>query len=109
MSGNVRDIPPERLEEALARLEARTLKEGGGPPDNGDMEPRVRALEDFAQQTRDRLTRIETKLDAFPAVFATKEDLHKAINDQTWKIIGAMITLGTLLSAIVFFIARNVK
>lgn len=76
----------------------------GSPPYDGDMEARVAKLEDSAQETRDRLTRIETRLDAF----ATREDLHKAINDQTWKIIGAVITLGTLLSGIVFFIARNV-
>lgn len=84
---------------------SRELKGRGGPPDNGDMEARVAKLEEFAQQTRDRLTRIETKIDSF----ATKEDLHKAINDQTWKIIGAMITLGTLLSGIVYFVARNVR
>ena len=41
--------------------------------------------------------------------YATREDLHKAINDQTWKIIGTMVTFGTLLSGIVFFIARNVR
>lgn len=87
------------------RAISRELKGGGGPPDNGGMEARLAKLEEFAQQTRDRLTRIETKLDSF----ATKEDLHKAINDQTWKIIGAMITLGTLLSGIVYFVARNVR
>ncbi len=75
------------------------------PPYDGDMEARIKKLEDFSQESRDRLVRIETRLDTF----ASREDLHKAINDQTWKIIGAMITLGTLLSAIVYFIARNVR
>ena len=38
-----------------------------------------------------------------------RSELHKSLNDQTWKIIGTMITFGTLLSAIVYYIARNVK
>ncbi|MDN8617828.1 hypothetical protein [Variovorax ginsengisoli] len=69
------------------------------------MEARVAKLEDFALDTRERLARIETRLDGF----ATREDLHKEIGAQTWRIIGAMVTLGTLLSGIVFFIARNVR
>lgn len=80
------------------------------------MEQRVAKLEALAEKTgerlnaiENRLTSIETKLDGFNNLFATKADLHKAINDQTWKIIGAMITLGSVLSGIVFFIARNVR
>ena len=73
--------------------------------DDGGMEHRLVKLEEFAQATRDRLTRMETRLDSV----ATSHDLHKALNDQTWKIIGAVITLGALLSAAVFFIARNVR
>ncbi|MBI1626024.1 hypothetical protein [Comamonas suwonensis] len=37
-----------------------------------------------------------------------RAELHKSIHDQTWKIIGTFITFGTLLSGIVFYIARNV-
>lgn len=36
---------------------------GGQPPDNDDMEARVSKLEDFAQDTRDRLVRIEMRLE----------------------------------------------
>ena len=61
------------------------------------------------------LARIETKLDAF----ATKEDLariegairadfHKEMTAQTWRIIGAMLTFGSMLTAIVYFVSRNV-
>lgn len=37
--------------------------------------------------------------------FATKEDLYKALQEQTWRMIGA----GTLLVAATFWIARNVS
>lgn len=93
---------------------------GGGGNGDTPLEARVSKLEDAAQDTRDRLVRIETRLETFAATFATKEDLsrvegsiradmHKEFTAQTWRIIGAMITFGTALTAAVFFIARNVK
>lgn len=85
------------------------LNRGGEPPYDDGMEARVAKLEDFAVETRDRLTRIEARLDTFPLLFATKEDLHKEIGAQTWRIVGAMLTFGALLSAAVFFIAKNVQ
>ena len=94
----------------------RQLQLGGEPPDNGNMETRVAKLENIAEKTSERLIRIEAKQDDFAKHYATKEDLallkadvYKAMNEQTWKIIGAMITFGTLLSGIVFYIARNVR
>ena len=68
------------------------------------MEARVAKLEEFAQDTRDRLARIETRMDTF----ATKEDLQRELLAQTWRVIGAMLTFGTLLTGIVYYIARNV-
>lgn len=92
------------------------LRKDGQPPDNGDMEARVAKLESLAEKTSERLVRIEAKQDDFAKHYATKEDLallradvYRAMNEQTWKIIGAMITFGTLLSGIVFYIARNVR
>ena len=78
---------------------------GGGTSDNGPMEARVTKLEDFAQDTRERLTRIEARLDTFPAVFATKEDLHKELHSMTWRIFGACAGL----VAAVYFIAKYVS
>ena len=92
------------------------LQGSGEPPDNGAMEARVAKLESLAEKTSERLIRIEAKQDDFSKHYATKEhlallkaDVYKAMNEQTWKIIGAMITFGTLLSGIVFYIARNVR
>ena len=64
------------------------------------MEARVTALENFAVETRDRLTRIETRLDTF----ATKEDLHRELHAMTWKLFTAV----TALVGIVYWIARNI-
>ena len=84
------------------------------------MEARIIKLEGAAQDTLERLVRIETRLDHFATTFATKEDLskvegsiradmHKEFTTQTWRIIGAMLTFGSMLTAITYFIARNVK
>lgn len=104
--------------DAAARFQ-RQLQTGGEPPDNRDMEARVVRLESLAEKAGERLAAVETRLTRIESKMdqsATKEDmalakadLHKAMNDQTWKVIGAMITFGTLLSGIVFFVARNVR
>jgi hypothetical protein len=83
-------------------------KTSAPPPekvDNEGMEVRIKALETFALDARDRLVRLETKID----MAATREDLHKEIGAQTWRIVGAMLTIGAAMSAAVFFIARNVQ
>lgn len=84
------------------------LPTGGEPPYDGDMEARVTKLEAAAQDTRDRLVRIEARMENFESTFATKADLHRELGAQTWRIIGAMLTFGTLLTAATFFIARNI-
>lgn len=90
--------------------------------DNGGMEGRIIKLEEFAQDARERLVRIETRLDAF----ATKEDLaalridlktdaaslrgdlraelHKELHANTWKIIGSQAAL----VALVYFVVKYV-
>jgi tetrahydromethanopterin S-methyltransferase subunit B len=78
------------------------------PPDNSGMEARVTKLEDFAIDTRDRLSRIETRLDTFTTIFATKEDLHKEITASTRWFVGWVTGVGVTLVAAVYFIAKNV-
>jgi hypothetical protein len=68
--------------------------------DDARMEARVSALEQANLDTRDRLTRIETRMDSL----ATKEDLHKETHSQTWRIIG----VAALLVAVVYYFAKYV-
>ena len=64
------------------------------------METRISDLEVFAVDARDRLARIETRLDTF----ATKEDLHRELNGMTWRLLGG----ASALVGIVYWIARTV-
>ena len=84
--------------------------DGSGPPDppNDDMQARVAKLESLAEKTGERLYAIERDLAVLKANAATKEDLHKAINDQTWKLISWTTGLGAALVAVAFYVARNV-
>jgi len=68
------------------------------------MEARVIALEEFAIETRDRLTRIETRLDTF----VTKADLHQELHSMTWKLLGGAMSVASALVGIVYWIARNI-
>ena len=64
------------------------------------METRIIALEEFAVDARDRLARIETRLDTF----ATKADLHRELHGMTWRLFGG----ASALVGIVYWIARNI-
>ncbi len=68
-------------------------------PYDSAMEARLRAVEDS-------IVRIDTKLDAVLPTLATKVDLselradmHKSLNDQTWKFIGFVSAIAALLLA----------
>ncbi|WP_186194447.1 hypothetical protein [Burkholderia gladioli] len=77
---------------------------GGGGNDDG-METRVSALEAANLDTRERLARIETRLD----FVATKDDLHREISAQTWKLVTFVCGFGTALVAATYFLATHAK
>lgn len=76
-----------------------------GNRDDGGMEARISALEAANLETRDRLARIETRLDSV----ATREDLHKEITAQTWRLVTFVCSFGTALVAATYFIAKHVN
>lgn len=80
--------------------------DGGGSGGGGDMlGARVDRLESDMRDVRDRLARIEVRLDWFQSTFALKDDLHKEMNLQTWRIIGAMVAIAGLAVAISRYVA----
>jgi hypothetical protein len=70
------------------------------------MDARVEKLERFAEETRDRLVRIELKQDEFFKHCATKADLTDAKNSIILWVVGAVLfaqvcpALGQLASTI---------
>ncbi|WP_085614955.1 MULTISPECIES: hypothetical protein [unclassified Pseudomonas] len=97
------------LEERFRSIEREQLKHGGGNDGGSGLEKRVEKLENTMTDVQARLVRIESKLD----FIATKADqaelagsIHKAMNEQTWKFIGAATGLAGLFAAISFGLAR---
>jgi hypothetical protein len=76
----------------------------GGGYDDG-MENRVGKLEEFVNDARDRLTRIETRLDQT----ATSAEMHKAMTDQTWRLVSFVCGFGTALVAATYFMATQIR
>ncbi len=101
----------------------------GNPPGGDNLEARVSALEKASQEIREKLVRVEMRLDGIELHMATKVDIsnlaskddlssfvrasskdiqdlavsfHKTINDQTWKFVG----VATGLAAIAFTAAK---
>ena len=67
------------------------------------MEARVAGLENFATETRDRLVRMETRMDIFFDTYATKADLHKELHAMMWRLLGG----ASALVGIVYWVVRQ--
>lgn len=59
-------------------------RHGGGNGGGDDMLKRVEKLEE-------KIASISTDLAVIKATMCTKEDLHKELNGQTWKIVIALV------------------
>ena len=77
--------------------------DGGGYDD--EMETRVGKLEEFVSDARDRLTRIETRLDQT----ATSAEMRKEMTDQTWRLVSFVCGFGTALVAATYFMATQIS
>jgi hypothetical protein len=96
---------------------------GGGGGGGSDLDTRIATLEKASQDVREKLVRVEMRLDAIETNMATKVDLanlaskddlnsfvrasgkdiqdlavsfHKSMNEQTWKFIGVAGVLAGL-------------
>lgn len=101
----------EKIGKVAKKVDQADVDGGSGGGDDGGMEARISALEAANLETRDRLIKIETRMEAL----ASKEDvllsttaLQAAINSQTWRLITFVCSFGTALVAASYFIAKYV-
>jgi len=73
-------------------LKGRGVDNGGGPPDDGAMEARVKALEDA-------LSTVKTDLAVIKSNYATKADIAEAKNSIIMWVVSAVL-LAQLLPAL---------
>lgn len=100
------------LNEEVRRLQEegthrRSFDGGGGGGYDHPMEERVKKLEATSEKTLERLTAIERDLAVVGATCATREDLHKEISAQTWKLVTFVCGFGTALVAATYFIVKH--
>ena len=86
----------------LDRL-GRTIDSGGGPPHDDTMEARIVKLEEFAVDAKERLVRIETRLDQT----LTKADFAEAMSAQVKWIVGTALGLGVAAITVMTFVLNN--
>jgi len=97
------------LENDYTRLrrQQQSFDGGGGGGYDDLMEERVKKLEESGAKTAERLIAIERDLAVVRSNYATKEDLHKEISAQTWKLVTFVCGFGTALVAATYFIAKH--
>jgi hypothetical protein len=103
---NIHDITSQL--EQRGRQVRGPLDNGGGPPDDPRMEERVKKLEGLADKLVDRTVNIERDVAVVRSNYATKEDLHKEINAQTWKLVTFVCGFGTALVGATYFIVKHI-
>ncbi|HEY4071567.1 MAG TPA: hypothetical protein VGM52_00535 [Herbaspirillum sp.] len=69
---------------------------------DGGMEIRIKRLEDD-------LATIKTDVAVIKANYASREDLHKELNAQTWNFVTFVAGIGTALVAATYFIAIHAR
>lgn len=77
---------PRDLSAQINRLVEERVAMRGGPPYDGGMEPRIAKLEHDVADIRVDIGSIKT----FLPTLATKAEMHKEFNVQTWRLIGAL-------------------
>ncbi|MGZ3182281.1 MAG: hypothetical protein ACXU8N_07570 [Telluria sp.] len=94
--------PPRQLE----RPDRRSYDQG--------MRARIDKLEQFAEETRERLVRIESRLDSIEQTMATKADLQqmqaelqRALNANIMWTVGTAIGLGVAAITVMTFVLNN--
>lgn len=86
----------EKLQERQTRLERKgPIDKGGGPPHDGDMEERLKKLEEFKDDARERLARIEVRLEHC----ATKDDVSRLESTLLKWFVATAIALAGLAFA----------
>jgi hypothetical protein len=107
MSANLTSLFSEakQQKEALDRISRFDGGDGGGY-DSG-MEARVTKLESFVIDTRERLVKIEGRLDGIDSRMATRSDLHEMGGSLIKWMVGTAVGLGVAAVTVMTFVLNN--
>ncbi|WP_256080391.1 hypothetical protein [Massilia sp. YIM B04103] len=78
------------------------------PPFAGPVDaPYDKDMESHVSRLEADLAALKTDVAVIRSNYVTKEDLHKEINNLTWRLITFVCSFGTALVAATYFIARH--
>lgn len=81
-----------------------SFQHGGGNGEGGDMLERVKRLEEKMSSVAIDVAILKDKVATKEDIQSSKVELHKELNAQTWKIIGAIVIAITLAVLSKYFI-----
>ena len=93
----------EQVKKMIESTSTPEFDGGGGGGYDGPMEARIAKLEEFATDAKERLVKIETRLDQT----ATKGDLHEQTSTMVKWIVGTVTGLGLAGITIMTFVLNN--
>lgn len=100
----------ENLARQMQSAANLTFDGGGGGGYDEDMEARVTKLEEFVVDTRERLTKIETRLDQTATksdIGDIRVDMHKGFVDMTKWVVGTAVGMGAAGIVVMTFVLNN--
>jgi hypothetical protein len=66
-------------------------------------------MDPWQERVEARLTALERDVAIIRANYATKEDLQKVVNAQTWRIVTFVCGFGTALVVATYFVATHAR
>ena len=90
--------------------ERTTFASGGEPPYDDGMDSRVAKIEEFVVEARERLMKIETRLDQTATkadIGEIRVDMHKGFADMTKWVVGTAIGMSAAGIVVMTFVLNN--
>lgn len=94
------------LKEQHDKLKAEEGKGGGGPPGGGELEKRIEKLESAIPDIREKLAKVEAKVDSIEKHGASKADVASLESTLIKWFVATAFAMTALASGVAFGIAR---
>ena len=96
-----------QLADALAKFDSNDLTPPTPPIDNQTIKEDDKNMETRIEQLEKDMALVKTDVAVIRSNYCTKEDLHREISVQTWRLVIFTCGFGSALVASVYFIAKH--
>lgn len=92
-----------RVEDGLASVSAEL---GSVKSELGSVKSQLGSVQSELGSVKAELVSVKTDVAIIKSNYATKEDLHREIGAQTWRLVTFVCAFGTVLVSATYFVAR---